>query len=32
MIAIYIVTKNMTIEQHTKGRDRLARPGRLKAL
>ena len=23
VIAIYIVTKNMTIEQHTKGRDRL---------
>ena len=23
MIAIYIVTKNMTVEQHAKGRDRL---------
>ena len=23
MIGVYIVTKNMTIEQHTKGRDRL---------
>ena len=27
MIAIYIVTKNMTREQHTKGRDRLREVG-----
>ncbi len=27
MIAIYIVTKNMTIEQHTKGRERLSEAG-----
>ena len=27
MIAIYIVTKNMTIEQHTKGRARLQEAG-----
>ena len=27
MIAIYIVTKNMTSEQHTKGRARLAEAG-----
>ncbi len=27
MIAIYIVTKNMTREQHTKGRDRLREAG-----
>ena len=27
MIAIYIVTKNMTAEQHTKGRDRLREAG-----
>ena len=27
MIAIYIVTKNMTVEQHTKGRDRLRDAG-----
>ena len=27
MIAIYIVTKNMTPEQHTKGRDRLREAG-----
>jgi hypothetical protein len=27
MIGIYIVTKNMTIEQHTKGRDRLREAG-----
>src|SRR6266567_9639191 len=27
VIAIYIVTKNMTLEQHTKGRDRLHEVG-----
>ena len=27
MIAIYIVTKNMTREQHTKGRERLREAG-----
>ena len=27
MIAIYIVTKNMTAEQHTKGRERLRQNG-----
>ena len=27
MIAVYIVTKNMTIEQHTQGRDRLRAAG-----
>ena len=27
MIAIYVVTKNMTREQHTKGRDRLREAG-----
>lgn len=27
MIAIYIVTKNMTVEQHTEGRDRLRDAG-----
>ena len=27
VIAIYIVTKNMTVEQHTKGRDRLREAG-----
>ncbi len=27
MIAIYIVTKNMTVEQHAKGRDRLREAG-----
>ena len=27
MIAIYIVTKNMTVEQHTEGRDRLRAAG-----
>ena len=27
MIGIYIVTKNMTVEQHTKGRDRLREAG-----
>jgi len=27
VIAIYIVTKNMTIEQHSKGRDRLREAG-----
>ncbi len=27
MIAIYIATKNMTIEMHTKGRDRLREAG-----
>ena len=27
MIGIYIVTKNMTVEQHTKGRDLLAQAG-----
>jgi len=27
MIAVYIVTKNMTLEQHTTGRDRLRRAG-----
>ena len=32
MIAIYIVTENMTTEQHTKGATVFVRPGRLKAL
>ena len=27
MIAVYIVTKNMTAEMHTKGRDRLQQAG-----
>ena len=27
MIAVYIVTNNMTLEQHTKGRDRLREAG-----
>ena len=27
MIGVYIVTKNMTIEQHTKGRERLGEAG-----
>ena len=27
MIGIYIVTKNMTVEQHTKGRERLRETG-----
>jgi hypothetical protein len=27
MIAVYIVTKNMSVEQHTKGRDRLREVG-----
>jgi hypothetical protein len=27
VIAIYIVTKNMTVEQHTEGRDRLREAG-----
>ncbi len=27
MIGVYIVTKNMTIEQHTQGRDRLSEAG-----
>jgi hypothetical protein len=27
VIAIYIVTKNMTVEQHTKGRERLREAG-----
>lgn len=27
MIAVYIVTKNMTAEQHTKGRERLRQAG-----
>lgn len=27
MIGIYIVTKNMTVEQHTKGRELLAKAG-----
>ena len=27
MIAVYIVTKNMTVEQHSKGRDRLREAG-----
>jgi hypothetical protein len=27
MIAIYIVTKNMTVEQHTEGRARLVKAG-----
>jgi len=27
VIAVYIVTKNMTIEQHTEGRERLRRAG-----
>ena len=31
MIAIHIVTKNMTSEQHAKGRAVSPRPGRLKA-
>ena len=32
MIAIYIVTKNMTVEQHTEGPTVSVRPGHLKAL
>ena len=31
MIAVYIVTKNMTREQHTKGATVSVRPGHLKA-
>ena len=27
MIAVYIVTKNMTVDQHTKGRERLRETG-----
>jgi hypothetical protein len=27
MIGVYIVTKNMTVEQHTKGRERLRETG-----
>ena len=27
MIAVYIVTKNMTVDQHTRGRDRLREAG-----
>ena len=27
MIAVYIVTKNMTVDQHTRGRDRLRQAG-----
>ena len=29
MIGVYIVTKNMTVEQHTKGRERLREAGAL---
>lgn len=31
MIGVYIVTKNMTIEQHSKGRERLREAGALES-